>query len=290
MYVAYVLYAVHVCCLCKLKAIVSSSAEEAQAYLNAVIAAAAPFGLRPNWSKTVHMRIGHQMDILDSAGGIIKVVEETVYLGALISTRDCSANLSRRLGEAGQTFRSLLKIWSHANLARAKKFEIYTVCVLAKLLYSIEAMGLRKADYRRLDGFHCRCVRKIMGIPHSMISRVANVDVLLQAGQTPLTFEVLRRQLLMFGRAVCDPVCTSMRNLAFRPACAEPKAVVQRKRGRPRTSWLRSVHARALEVCNGSQEDLNSALQSINGNLRTWKTAVEAYIRRRRLNWHSEHV
>eukprot|EP00959_Pyramimonas_sp_CCMP1952_P442301 9259554-Pyramimonas_sp.AAC.1 len=53
-------------------------------------------------------------------------------------------------------------------------------CALGKLLCPLNYMWLVSADRNRLDAVHCRCLRRLLGIQHSYISRVASVDVLKQ--------------------------------------------------------------------------------------------------------------
>ena len=125
------------------------------------------------------LRIHCDANLYGPDGVALKVVSQMVYLGGLI-TNDMSARpeLTRRLGEANRAFKSLVGCWSHANISRARKIEIYMACVGSKLMYNLETLWLLKADISRLDAFHVKCLRCICRIPHSYVSRVQNDTVL----------------------------------------------------------------------------------------------------------------
>ena len=95
-----------------------------------------------------------------------------------------------------------------------------------------------------------------MGIQHSMISKISNEQVLTTAGESPLSNEVLRRQLLMFGRAAADPVSAPFRALAFKADSTEPAEISNRRRGRPFQSWSKHLQAPAQCFAGGGCEAL----------------------------------
>ena len=112
-----------------------------------------------NWSKTVALRINHDGVIFDPYGSPVKAVEQTIYLGGLITANGAAQpEVSRRIGEAKGIFKAMQRCWSHANISRHRKIELYTAIVLPKLLYNIDSIWLLQADKRRLDGFHARCL------------------------------------------------------------------------------------------------------------------------------------
>ena len=111
----------------------SSSIPDLQVYLNDVIQIA--HGLKPNWKKTLHLRLRHDTDLLDSDGQPIPVTYQAVYLGSLLTTSGlASPSLSRRLGEARGAFEKLQLVWRHANISKPRKVQIYSACILSKLL------------------------------------------------------------------------------------------------------------------------------------------------------------
>ena len=73
------------------------------------------------------------------------------------------------------------------------KMEVYQACVLSTLLYGSEAWTLYSRQERRLNVFHLRCLRRILGITWQ--DRVSNTKVLAQAG-IPRMFALLSKRHL----------------------------------------------------------------------------------------------
>ena len=70
---------------------------------------------------------------------------------------------------------------------------VYEACVQTKLLYSLHTIWLKKRDVAKVDAFHAKCLRRILGIGHSYCSRVAKASVLQLAGRMKLSSELLQR-------------------------------------------------------------------------------------------------
>ena len=172
----------------------STNPSNMQQLMNAIVHEGAIYGLEINWSKTVQIQVCTQYVINRPDGNPIVQVREAVYFGGLV-TCDGKAGreLVRRLGEGRRVFDGLEKIWSHAGITRSRKLQIYSACVVSKILYSMESLWLLQADRTRLDAFHYKCLRKILGIPCSFISRVPNAHVLEQSGGPMLSQLLLDR-------------------------------------------------------------------------------------------------
>jgi hypothetical protein len=191
------------------------------------------------------MKMGNFGQLVRPAGEPVKYVEQAVYLGGLLSTASSAKpEVTRRLGEATGTFKALARCWSHANIARARKVEIYSACVLSKLLYNLESLWLLQADLQRLDAFHIRCLRKIYGIPCSYISRVSNMVVLQASQQQPLSELIAVRQAKLYQRIVELPEAHVLRKLTCEPNSDQPKQWhLTRRRGRPKQQWATCVYS-----------------------------------------------
>ena len=149
--------------------------------------------------------------------------------------------LSRRIGEGRRTFELISKAWTNAGISRARKVHIYMTCVVSKLLYSLETLWLLKAERAKLDAFHHRCLRKIVGIPPSFVSRVPN-SVVLQVAAAPLLSELLaHRQTTAYQKLTAQ----SQDSLGRRLVCTAEGQPIQwshtRRRGRPRQRWAHCV-------------------------------------------------
>ena len=99
------------------------------------------YGLELNWSKTVAMRIHNEGQLIQPSGEPVKFVEQAVYLGGLLSTTACAkSEVTRRIGEARGVFKALQRCWSHANISRQRKIELYLACVVSKVMYNLESL------------------------------------------------------------------------------------------------------------------------------------------------------
>ena len=194
-------------------------------------------------TKTVQIQVVTPRKINRLNGGPISCSREAVYLGGLV-TCDGKAGreLVRRLGEGLRVFNGLCKVWSHAGITRARKLEIYSACVVSKILYSMESLWLLQAERAKLDAFHYKCLRKILGIPCSFISRVPNAHVLEQSGRPMLSQLLLDRQMKQYIKIAAQPVDCIIRQLVCQDDGQPRTWYFRRKRGRPRQMWAAMVH------------------------------------------------
>ena len=70
----------------------------------------------------------------------------------------------------------------------------------------MSTMWLVTSQRRRLDGFHARALRRILGIPPAFHSRISNSVVFSRAGVLPLSQQILKRQLIVLHRVATAPV------------------------------------------------------------------------------------
>ena len=261
--------------------LISSSRCSTQMYLNTLIEMAEPYGLQPNWDKTLHLRTGHAEELFGPQGELLKTANQAVYLGALLTdTGRAATSLARRIGEARGAFNKLCAVWRHANINKYKKIKIFKACIVSKLLYSLESECLLLADRRRLDGFYCRCLREIQGIPHSMLSHITNLEVLRRASEKPLTSTLQRQQLLLFGRVATLPADSVIRRVVFNDDSVVPLQIAGRKRGRPRITWSNTLYALALSACSHDAGTLQNLLCGPGSNFDRWKGYVNEYVAR----------
>ena len=80
------------------------------------------------------------------------------------------------------------RAWSNTMLTTNTKMKVYQACVLITPLYSSESWTLHRRKEHRLNAFHLRSIRKIMGITWQ--DRVPNRDVLVRA-KIPSMFALL---------------------------------------------------------------------------------------------------
>ena len=225
--------------------LVSSSALRLQLHMDTLVDEGQRYGLELNWSKTVAMRINHEGQLVQPSGEPVRFVAQAVYLGGLLSTTtSAKSEVTRRIGEAKGTFKALQRCWSHANVTRQRKIELYQACVVSKVMYNLESLWLLQADVHRLDAFHVKCLRVICRIPCSYISRITNQHVLEVAGQHPLS-ELLRdRQQKLYRQIAQSPETSLLKKLTCEPGSDLPRRWAgKRRRGRPKQQWAACVFA-----------------------------------------------
>ena len=107
----------------------------------------------------------------------------------------------------------------------------------------------------------------------SFISRVTNKSVLQMAGHKQFTQQLLREQLLLFGRIARSPDSDMLRELTFIPSTLQPATErFVRKVGRPRLEWASCV-AKVAHTIVGANGNLFAAVQDAAG----WRQRVHDY-------------
>ena len=126
-------------------------------------------------------------------------VDNFTYLGSTISSNaSLEAEISRRIGRASGTMAQLSKrAWENQMLTTRTKMSIYQACVVSTLLYGSETWTLYSKQEQRLNTFHLRCLRRILGI--SWYDRVSNCEVLDKAEMPSLHSLLSKRRLRWLG-------------------------------------------------------------------------------------------
>ena len=108
----------------------------------------------------------------------IEVVEEFKYLGSMLSSEgDLSCEISYRISSALKRFACLTKpLWKNRYISTDTKLKVYKAVVLPSLLYGSESWAILDSQLKKLEVFHMKCLRQIMGI--TVRDRVPNTDIL----------------------------------------------------------------------------------------------------------------
>lgn len=132
---------------------------------------ASDFGLKLSVEKTKGMVVGQEVDEHDAApvqveGGRVDIVDHFPYLGSSISRDgEVTVEIDCRIAKASRAFGCLRRpIFQDRNLSIATKRQVYRAVVLSVLLYGAETWTLKAPQVRRLNSFHNRCVRSIVGV------------------------------------------------------------------------------------------------------------------------------
>ena len=71
------------------------------------------------------------------------------------------------------------RVWNERGLKEETKIAVYRAVVLSSLLYRCGSWTCYRRHHKKLDQFHLRCLRKILGI--TWMDKVSNQDVLRRA-------------------------------------------------------------------------------------------------------------
>ena len=133
---------------------------------------------RLNWTKIEFLPIRCVDSIFDRSGQAMTAKTSMVYLGSLLSSDgSIGSEVSRRIGIAMEEFKNLKQVWNHSHISRYEKLNIFTSCTFSKLTYALHTAWLNSNIRRRLNRFHCKCLRQILNILPLFLSRISNHDI-----------------------------------------------------------------------------------------------------------------
>ena len=112
----------------------------------------------------------------------IQNVNNFTYLGSVISAKgSLDAEITNRLHKASRAFGALYhRVWKDKAIHQGAKLAIYTAVVLSVLLYGCQSWTPYQRHVSKLESFHHRCLRTILGIRWQQM--VPNTAVLKRAG------------------------------------------------------------------------------------------------------------
>ena len=111
-------------------------------------------------------------------------------------------DVDKRIAQASKAFGTLRKaVFMDKNLSIKTKRKVYQACVLSVLLYGSECWIPLGKHLRRLDSFHHRCVRTILGIFNQMqlTQHISSEDVRQRWGDLKTATRVRKRRLEWLG-------------------------------------------------------------------------------------------
>ena len=232
-------------------------------------------GLRISCEKTKAMIIGEQRHPPPITIGQhdIEYVENFPYLGSYISKEgDAEVDVRARIGKAASVFQRLRTIWKSGAISRNVKLRLYSSIVLPTAIYAGETWKKTSKISNKLDVFHRRCLRTILGV--SWRDHVTNEDLMKMAGMEDLHDTVTRRRRKFAGHILRLP--------SDRPASIAINWRPQggkRRRGRPRKSW-QGTFREDLDDMGIVWEDV----REIAGNRDQWRNLVAQCSDRSRRN------
>ncbi|KAL9972125.1 hypothetical protein ACROYT_G018376 [Oculina patagonica] len=216
-------------------ALISSTQRHMQLKTNRLVENAERTGLRVNVGKCKVLRVNAKNNEAITVNGLaLEDVEKFIYLGATVcKQRGGEEDIKARLGKARGAFVKLNRVWDSSSVSRKTKIRLYKTMVKPVLMYGCESWKMNEGDAKKIDVFQNRCLRRIMKIKWQ--DKISNRELLERANVERLSKEVRRRRWRFIGhilRQQPDNDCVTA--LTWTP---EGK----RKRGRPKTTWRRTV-------------------------------------------------
>ena len=97
---------------------------------------------------------------------VLEVTNHFTYLGSTVTSNlSLDKEIDKRIAEAAAVLSKLSKrVWNISQLTLNTKLKVYQACVLSTLLYGSESWTTFAQQENRLESFHLRCLRRIMGI------------------------------------------------------------------------------------------------------------------------------
>ena len=169
----------------------------------------------------------------------------------------------------------MTRLWGHISLSVRRKLGIVQSVITSRLLYGLSSAWLNVArELRQLDGFKARCLRRILGVRASFYSRVSNHKVLEQSGHVQYSRQLLKHQLLLFGKVARKTNDDPLRKLTFCEGSLSPATSrFIRRVGRPRHEWAGQLLQVAFKVVGDRR------LEEVVYSEESWTSIVNKYIK-----------
>ena len=222
-------------------ALLASSRSGAEAAAIAYQETSRKFGLTVNINKTKHMVVGREATTSDEEplpmqGGNIESVEQFPYLGSVVAASGkIDADVDRRITQASSAFGALRKsVFLDRDLSLVTKRKVYQACVLSVLLYGSECWTLLKRHSRKLDVFHHRCIRIVLGVSsHVQWTSCITSDQLRQkwGDMETITMKIAKRRLQWLGHLARMPDSRVPKKLSLDGSANHDRDAAQRRDG-----------------------------------------------------------
>ena len=129
----------------------------------------------------------------------LAVVENFRYLGSNISDKlSLDPEINARIGKAATVMSKLNKrVWENNNLTLTTRLKVYQACVISTLLYGSETWTTYTKQESKLNAFHLRCLRRILGV--SWRDKVTTTEILRRANTCTVFAMLSERRLRWLG-------------------------------------------------------------------------------------------
>ena len=145
-----------------------------------------------------------EMRPLKLGGGEVECVTDFKYLGSVLDGKgDMMKEVEERIAKASRAFVALREpVFKNSNQSLKTKRMVYRAVVLGVLLYGSETWTTKRATTRKLEAFHNRCLRGVLGISAAQqrMERISSVQVAKRFGmEESLEDMIIARRLRWLG-------------------------------------------------------------------------------------------
>ena len=145
------------------------------------------------------------------------------------------------------------RVWKNSTLTQRRMVAIYSSLIESKLLHSLSTATCTVAELSRLDGYQAKCLRSILHIPPSFLSRIPNEVVRQRANCRCFSKLLVDRQLMLLGAVLRSPEQSPLQTVSFIPGTLQPATSrYVRRVGRPRKEWVPTVMNSAYQMAGES--------------------------------------
>jgi len=227
--------------------LLSPTARSVRAMLHAVEEEAGRYGFQLNkvMDKTTLLRLGAARQIPPPLiraknGTQIREKEMDTTLGFPLGQNATNRRMvNTRAAAMRKAMNDFKLIWT-SRLSIKQKVEKYKSLVLSKGIWGLHLLALGKTEIKKMEYHHARCIRRILGIKASYVSRISNEEVLKRAGVPSFKSFLRQKQYMLLGHIMRLPEQHPDWRVCFRPGTqCEPCMPHQfrRRTGRPRARW-----------------------------------------------------
>jgi hypothetical protein len=174
--------------------------------------------------------------------------------------------ITARLAAANGAAARLRSLWRRGRVGTRRKITFYKTAVLTVLLYGAESWPTTKEQVHRLEVFHQRNLREILGIHWT--DNTSNPAVLLRAGLPSIADTITLRRFTWLGHIARMEDTRLIKQLLF---SQQPG---QRQRQRPRFT-LRRAMQQDVTTLHGGQPNGRSWFQESHDRS-YWRQALQA--------------
>lgn len=195
---------------------------------------------------------------------VIERVNEFTYLGSVIDREGgTDQDVQDKIKKARRAFGMLSRVWASRIYSINVKIRIFNTNVKSILFYGCETWKVTQTIVSQLQVFMNRCLRRLLRVfwPNT----ITNEELWRVTKQEPVCIQIRKRKWGWLGHTLRRPA----NDIARGALDWNPQGT--RRRGRPRTTWRRTV----LEEARSLGKSWGEIKQYARNRVR-WRTLVEA--------------